>query len=318
MSARSHPSARTAVCFLALALGVPAALPAAETASFLKISPGARPIGMGNAFTAVADDLNALVWNPAGLVRMRRREASFMHAELYADTRYDFIGYAHPFSGGASPATAALSITRLTSGAIEGRDKSRRNTGSFHAADTALSLAYSRRLPGGGPQVGATLKLLESSIAGVSARGAALDLGLQHPFRAAGTKVRLGAAVLNLGPGLRFLDETNALPLTLSAGAGVRLRSSVLLAVDYRYRPHSGKTQMGFGTEFTAFPALTLRAGYAHLIGQTAAFGGTAGRPLAGIGMGLGLRLGKAHLDYAFTPAGQLGNGQRFSLTTRF
>ena len=32
----------------------------------------ARPLGMGGAFLAVADDANALAWNPAGLPRLQR------------------------------------------------------------------------------------------------------------------------------------------------------------------------------------------------------------------------------------------------------
>lgn len=34
--------------------------------------PGTRPLGMGNAFVAVADDRNAMHYNPAGLARLRR------------------------------------------------------------------------------------------------------------------------------------------------------------------------------------------------------------------------------------------------------
>ena len=36
-------------------------------ASFLNIAPGARAIGMGSAFAAVADDVSAVYWNPGGL-----------------------------------------------------------------------------------------------------------------------------------------------------------------------------------------------------------------------------------------------------------
>jgi hypothetical protein len=35
--------------------------------TFMRIGVGARPVGMGGAYTAVADDANALFWNPAGL-----------------------------------------------------------------------------------------------------------------------------------------------------------------------------------------------------------------------------------------------------------
>ena len=33
---------------------------------------GTRPLGLGGAFTAVADDANAINWNPAGLSVLRR------------------------------------------------------------------------------------------------------------------------------------------------------------------------------------------------------------------------------------------------------
>ena len=43
-------------------------------AQFLKIGTGARPVAMGYAFSAVADDLNALYWNPAGLALQMDRQ----------------------------------------------------------------------------------------------------------------------------------------------------------------------------------------------------------------------------------------------------
>ena len=44
---------------------------------------GTRPRSMGEAFVAVADDGNAIYWNPAGLGRMERIQASFAYADLY-------------------------------------------------------------------------------------------------------------------------------------------------------------------------------------------------------------------------------------------
>ena len=35
---------------------------------------GTRPLSMGGAFIAVADDANAITWNPAGLPGLRRTE----------------------------------------------------------------------------------------------------------------------------------------------------------------------------------------------------------------------------------------------------
>ncbi len=44
---------------------------------------GTRPISMGEAFVAVADDGSAIHWNPAGLARMERIQASFAFSDLF-------------------------------------------------------------------------------------------------------------------------------------------------------------------------------------------------------------------------------------------
>lgn len=40
---------------------------------------GLRPLGMGNAFVAVADDYNALFYNPAGLARLKEWDGEFLN-----------------------------------------------------------------------------------------------------------------------------------------------------------------------------------------------------------------------------------------------
>lgn len=38
---------------------------------------GARPLAMGGAFIGVADDINAVYWNPAGLVQLEQAEITW-------------------------------------------------------------------------------------------------------------------------------------------------------------------------------------------------------------------------------------------------
>jgi hypothetical protein len=52
-------------------------------AAFQDIDWGARPVGMGGAFTAIADDANAPLYNPAGLVQVQWNEVSAMYAQLF-------------------------------------------------------------------------------------------------------------------------------------------------------------------------------------------------------------------------------------------
>src|SRR5438045_3246800 len=40
-------------------------------AVFEKIGVGARAAGMGGAYSALADDISALYWNPAGIARLK-------------------------------------------------------------------------------------------------------------------------------------------------------------------------------------------------------------------------------------------------------
>ena len=44
---------------------------------------GARPLGMGESFVAIADDANAISWNPAGLVQLRQQAINGMYTDLY-------------------------------------------------------------------------------------------------------------------------------------------------------------------------------------------------------------------------------------------
>ena len=297
---------RLALAAVLAALGAAEAF-AAETASFLRILPGARPMALGEAYTAVADDLNALTTNPSGLSRVGVRQAGFMHADLYGGARYDFMGYAQPFGDAAF----GVGLQRLAVGGLETRDAFGAQTGSFAAADTALSLAFSGRLPESSLRAGAAVKVIDSRLADAAARTVAVDLGLQHPLEAAGLPLMLGASVRNLGPGLRLGSLREDLPLTVSVGGAVRVAGALLVSADVYDRPHGREAGLNVGTEYSVLPAFALRAGY----GSSAA---AAGSPMSGLGFGFGLRVLRATIDYGFTPGGALGAEQRLGFSTRF
>lgn len=56
---------------------------------------GARPLGMGGAFVAIADDANAIYWNPAGLAQSRQKEVTYTRTMNNRDSyNYnEFIGF---------------------------------------------------------------------------------------------------------------------------------------------------------------------------------------------------------------------------------
>ena len=67
--------------------------------SMEQIPTGARPLGMGGAFVGVADDANALNWNPAGLPGLRRTEFTSSYSNLYElGISHSYLGFVRNFS----------------------------------------------------------------------------------------------------------------------------------------------------------------------------------------------------------------------------
>lgn len=61
--------------------------------AFVDIGYGARPMGLGGAFVGLADDRNAVCWNPAGLMKMNDSGISFMWAKQLGLIPYNYLCY---------------------------------------------------------------------------------------------------------------------------------------------------------------------------------------------------------------------------------
>lgn len=295
---------------------------AASTASFLKLGVGARAEAMGSAYTAVANDVTALYWNPGGLVQLKKKEVGAMHAELFADTRYDFIGYAHPAKNGK--AALGFGAVYLTQGEIEGRSKSGETTGNFTANDLAITITGSRLIKQG-VSIGLNLKLIQSKIAGYSSTGFALDAGSLFSLAPYRLPLDIGFAIQNIGSKMKFLEEGYNLPLTMAIGAALPLANYHLpltFSADLKHQPYDSVTTFSFGAEFNAASILALRAGYlanmARSVSSVAQSRTENISNLGGFGFGLGFKIGSGTLDYSFSPAGDLGNSQRISVAVKF
>jgi hypothetical protein len=71
-------------------------------ASFEELPTGARQAGLGNAFTAIADDVYSTYYNPSGLAQLHRSEFTAYYAKLYSGLTdgssigRSFVAYGHP------------------------------------------------------------------------------------------------------------------------------------------------------------------------------------------------------------------------------
>lgn len=321
--------------FLLLALGAPGlplyaarVYPSAGTtsAAFLKIGAGARAEGMAGAYTAATDDPWAVYWNPAGLVYSRDRAAGFSHQDRFQDLSQEFLSYALPGRYVGPLKDSALSSgvwgfgldyfhtqkdLERRSGAGETLNVFTAPEGSFKAYDLAFSLGYGWR-PRPGYALGATVKAIRQTIDDRSGATLAADFGLLRDFRWLGRDFSGGLTLQNLGPGIKFTSKRYALPLVLKAGLSHKLPGSgLLLSVDAD-KPVDNYPSFILGLEYPLTGRLAVRTGYKYRL-----YGNETGG-LSGFAAGFGLAFGRLSFDYAFTPAGDLGNNHVLSLAFRF
>lgn len=91
-----------ALCAVSLLALVAAQASATKYAGeFLKIPVGARAVGMGGAFAAIADDATSPFWNPAGMVYLPYKEGFLQHAEKFGSlVNHDFGSVVWPMKNG--------------------------------------------------------------------------------------------------------------------------------------------------------------------------------------------------------------------------
>src|SRR6185503_10252364 len=91
---------RVLLAMAGLAVAVVPAHATKYAGEFMKSPVGARAVGMGGAFTAVADDATAPWWNPAGMVYLPYREVIPQHSEKFGKlVNHDFLGLVVPLGG---------------------------------------------------------------------------------------------------------------------------------------------------------------------------------------------------------------------------
>ncbi|WP_337866017.1 PorV/PorQ family protein [Ignavibacterium sp.] len=306
-------------------------------AQVLKFNVGPRAIGMGGAFTSVADDILSTFWNPSGTASITSNEVFFNHTDLYLDIKHDYAAFATNLSdfGTVGLFVSVLSMDEMEVRTIENPE----GTGEFFDAGAlVVGLNYSRFLTENF-SIGFNFKYVNESIWHMSANGFALDVGtlykipILNEFRIAasisnfGTKMQLSGrdVTKTIASGSTGRDILNAnleldhfdLPLLFRFGVSADLLKSessrLTLAVD-AVHPNDHSEFINSGLEYSWNEIVFIRGGYNSLFETDSEKGLTAG-------FGLNYRLIdaiKIKLDYAYQDFGRLNSVHYFSFGIKF
>lgn len=305
--------------------------PGTTAAPILQVPMGSRAMGMGSAFTAVASDVSALYYNPAGLSRLNANEAAFTFMSGLTDNQLQHLAYGGPlpFTGITGNGYASLGASALFSqdGKIEvnrtNPDGSLASSENISAgSDFVGTLGYAERVGstpidyGDGKSyglnhyLGLSAKYIRSTLVQTySAQTFSADFGYLANSPEAG--LTFGLAALNVGGQMKYADVADPLPTTLRAGAayqqGISSDHALTLAADSEYLTREQLLHINTGLEYFWLRDYGFRIGYQFL------------QDNAGLTMGFGLRWhGRLMLDYAWAMSRSLSDSHRFTITYRF
>lgn len=202
----------TAVCFLFFL----AAVCMANGFTSLQLGSGAKPGGIGLAYTAMSGDALAGYWNPAGLVNIPKNDVVFSMHRWIQDVNSGFFSYGK----GNKRHGFGLHFLYTEIGGIEQRLVASPDPISvFSAYDMVLGLSYGIRL-NDHIRWGFTLKGLYKKILYDEAKGIAADLGIQYDVGV----ICLAGVLQNIGKTDNLRSESLSLPVTVKVGAAIPMK----------------------------------------------------------------------------------------------
>ncbi len=274
--------------------------------NFIKILAPAKPAAMGEAYTALADDIDSVFYNPAGLGRGMAMEASFTHIVWFQDVAFENLNLLVPFGFG----NIGVSLNYM---GVPGMQKT---TATWTPSDPKVefspfsvygSVGFAKEFTNN-LFIGTNVKILDYAIDPEANNGSAFsflaDFGIIYdlPFLRG---LSTGLVFKNIGPSTTFISQSFMQPIDIKGGIGY---SGQYFALEANAQFVTDNDINYFvGGQFTFFDVLSLRAGWK---------GGTINQPTFGGGINY-MRIG---LDYAFVPytEEELGMTHRFTLSYQF
>lgn len=311
---------------------------------FLNIGVDAAALGMSKSVVATSNDVNAVYWNPAGLLNLEDYEGSLMHASYFAGiANYNYAAIALPIDDDSA---IGLSVIRFGVDDILNTTELIDNNGNinfnnvklFSAADYAFNLSYARNLVHKDIHFGVNAKVIRRIIGDFATSwGFGFDAGIQFQRNdwMFGLVVKDVTTTYNTwsidkeqfdkiknsipGQNQELPETTEITKPKIQLGVARKFRVArdfhLLTEVDLNMRfaqtndlisssVVSVDPTIGFELDYTDI--IFLRAGIGN-IQNTTEFNGTTSLSIQP-NLGVGFKYNGIEIDYALTNIGSIGN----------
>jgi hypothetical protein len=304
---------------------------------YLNLGVGARPDGMGDAYTAIVDNVDAGWWNPGALVKVENPQFDLMHNSSFGGTSYEYLAVGFPAEQLGFDIWGTIGIYVLlvrvddiptTQEDTNGNYVSNAtlNGDVYGAGGTVFGLSYSWQAAKSFA-VGATLKMINQKIALEEGWIPAVDLGILVNTSLPGFD--LGMVLQNIS----FMQMNQVqgapdapLPLNLKFGVGYKAkrlfsseddpRDSIavdidgILPISPANMPFGVNCGLEYGMNFgdTFFkPRVGYRFDGNQFVSDLGWFNGFT----FGFGISRNFDGADISIDYAYIPYGDLGQSQQ-------
>jgi hypothetical protein len=284
--------------------------------SFFKVTYSARAAAMANAYTGLADQEDAVFFNPAGLTQISKPQAGATYMSYFDGVNCGSLVYTQPlqneFYRAAFTQFLSASETKTladANGNYAGTD------GSFGVSEFLAGASVSKHFSDM-VNVGLSVKFLQETLDEHSASAAAIDIGILH--QTTNQNLKVGLALKNLGKQLSYFSKEEyqeKLPQTLQIGFSYHPDPALFLNLDL-YKPLEYDFSALVGAEYRLHQMFCLRAGYKSNAKDWKTEGDY--NSFAGFSMGFGLNWQNYNLDYSINSYGDLGFVHQISLRYSF
>ncbi|MBN2090426.1 PorV/PorQ family protein [candidate division KSB1 bacterium] len=286
---------------------------------FLKVMTDARATGMGDAYTAVSNNSDAVFWNPAALTRVQNLDISASYLDWLLDVTHTSMSAAYTIPSLGTLGFQALmtnvgeiEVTRVEALGFVGDNYHPGLTGETMSPGAyVFGVSYARELTDKFA-FGLTAKYIREDLDVKAASTIAFDGGLT--FRTGFRSLELAAVIRHFGPEVKYIDQSFPLPQTFTIGISgflvapeaSFLMNSVHHSLRFAYdlsHPRDYNQQHHLGFEYAIDNTIFLRSGYKINYDEE------------GVTLGLGVQKSLFRFDYSYSDFGEFFDSvHRFSL----